>query len=101
MIKCRSVKVEGLEIFYREAGHKGLPAVLLLHGFASSSHYYRNLMEYLSERFHLFAPDYPGFGNSEAPAPGMFDYSFDHLADVMEQFVRSVGLNKFILYVHD
>lgn len=101
MTKCRTINIEGVEIFYREAGHWGSPAVLLLHGFPSSSHYYRNLIESLSDRFHLFAPDYPGFGNSESPPIGRFDYSFDHLAKVMEKFVFKLGLNKFILYAHD
>jgi pimeloyl-ACP methyl ester carboxylesterase len=101
MTTYRTIKVEGLEIFYREAGLKGAPSVLFLHGFASSSHYYRNLVECLSDRFHLVAPDYPGFGNSESPPAGVFAYSFNRLADVMEKFIQKVGLRKFSLYMHD
>lgn len=99
--KYRTVEVDGLEIFYREAGPAGAPTVLLLHGFPSSSHMFRNLIPALSDRFHLVAPDYPGFGQSSMPAPAAFDYSFDRLADVVERFTERLGLARYALYVQD
>jgi pimeloyl-ACP methyl ester carboxylesterase len=97
----KTVKVEGLDIFYREAGPKDAPTILLLHGFPTSSQMFRNLIPALSDRFHLVAPDYPGFGNSSMPSVEDFDYSFDRLAEVMEGFVEAVGLKKYSLYVMD
>lgn len=101
MTDYRTITVDGLEIFYREAGPKDAPTILLLHGFPSSSHYYRNLITALSEKYHLVAPDYPGFGNSDSPPLDKFEYSFDNLSEVMEKFIRKVGLNKFSLFVQD
>jgi pimeloyl-ACP methyl ester carboxylesterase len=97
----RTAKVDGLDIFYREAGSKDAPAVLLLHGFPTSSHMFRNLIPALADRYHAVAPDYPGFGNSSMPKVGEFGYTFDHLADVIEQFTQAVGLNRYSLYVMD
>lgn len=97
----RYVKVEGLDIFYREAGLKDAPTILLLHGFPTSSHMFRNLIPALSDRFHLVAPDYPGYGNSSMPSLKEFDYTFDRLAEVMEKFITEIGLKKFSLYVQD
>ncbi len=97
----KTVKVDGLDIFYREAGPKDAPTILLLHGFPTSSQMFRNLIPALSDRFHLVAPDYPGFGNSSMPTVEDFDYSFDRLAEVMEGFVEAVGLKKYSLYVMD
>src|SRR5262245_1105120 len=81
-IAYRTVKIDGLEIFYREAGPKNAPVVLLLHGFPTSSHMFRNLIPALAGEFHLVAPDYPGFGNSSMPTVDRFDYTFDNLANV-------------------
>jgi pimeloyl-ACP methyl ester carboxylesterase len=101
----RTVTVDGLKIFYREAGPAGAPTLLLLHGFPAASHQYARLMERLSDRFHLVAPDYPGFGYSSAPessrSGGDFDYTFDHLADITERFLKTIGVNRFFMYVFD
>jgi pimeloyl-ACP methyl ester carboxylesterase len=97
----RTVDVNGLKIFYREAGPKDAPAVLLLHGFPSSSHMFRNLIPALADRFHVVAPDYPGFGNSSMPRVGEFEYTFDHLTDVIDAFTERVGLTSYALYVQD
>ena len=97
----RTVKVDGLDIFYREAGPKDAPTILLLHGFPTSSHMFRNLIPALADRFHLVAPDYPGFGNSSMPTVDEFDYTFDRLAEVMEGFIEKVGLKKYSLYLQD
>ncbi len=97
----KTVNVHGLEIFYREAGPKDAPTILLLHGFPTSSHMFRNLIPQLSDRFHVVAPDYPGFGNSSMPTVDQFTYSFDNLAKVMEQFTQKVGLKSYSLYMMD
>ena len=97
----RTLDVDGLEIFYREAGPRDAPTILLLHGFPTSSHMFRNLIPALSDRFHLVAPDYPGFGQSAMPPLGTFDYTFDHLAGVMERFTERLGLTRYSLYVQD
>jgi pimeloyl-ACP methyl ester carboxylesterase len=99
--RYRTIDVDGLTIFFREAGDPSRPAILLLHGFPSSSHMFRDLIPLLAGDFHLIAPDYPGFGHSDAPAPADFTYTFDHLADVMERFVDAIGLERFALYVQD
>lgn len=99
--KYKTVNVDGLEIFYREAGPEDAPTILLLHGFPASSHMFRNLIPALSDRFHLVAPDYPGFGNSSMPSPEEFDYTFDRLAEVVEKFIEAVGLRTYSLYVMD
>ena len=80
----KSVQIDGLDIFYREAGPKDAPTILLLHGFPTSSHMFRNLIPDLSDRYHLIAPDYPGYGNSSMPAVGEFAYSFDRFAEIIE-----------------
>jgi len=100
-ITYRTVDVAGVRVFYREAGPKDAPHVLLLHGFPASSHMFRNLIPALADRFHVVAPDYPGFGHSAMPAVGEFDYSFDHLAEVIEAFTAAVGLDRYALYVQD
>jgi pimeloyl-ACP methyl ester carboxylesterase len=93
--------IDGLKIFYREAGDPKNPAILLLHGFPSSSHMYRNLMTQLADRFYLIAPDYPGFGNSSAPPPDAFEYTFDKLSEVVEKLLVSLDLTKFTMFVQD
>jgi len=100
-VHFRTVQVEGLNIFYREAGREDAPTILLLHGFPTSSHMYRNLMPALADEFHVVAPDYPGFGNSSMPTVDEFDYTFDRLADVMEAFTDKLGLKKYTLYLMD
>jgi len=100
-VAYRTAKIDGLSIFYREAGRRDAPTILLLHGFPSSSHMFRDLIPELADDFHLVAPDYPGFGNSDAPSPDRFAYTFDHLADVMERFVAELGLTRYALYAQD
>jgi pimeloyl-ACP methyl ester carboxylesterase len=97
----RTVKVDGLDIFYREAGPKDADTILLLHGFPTSSHMFRNLMQELSDRFHLVAPDYPGFGNSSMPSVEEYDYTFDGIAEILDSFTEKLGLHKYSLYMMD
>jgi len=97
----RTASVDGLKIFYRESGDASSPVLLLLHGFPASSFMYRDLMERLAHRFHLIAPDYPGFGYSDAPTKEQFDYTFDGLAGIMERFVEQLGLTTYGLYMQD
>jgi pimeloyl-ACP methyl ester carboxylesterase len=100
-VHYRTVRVDGVEIFYREAGPAAAPTILLLHGFPTSSHMFRDLMPLLADRLHLIAPDYPGFGNSAAPGVDEFEYTFDHLAKVIEDFTDAIGLKNYLLYVQD
>lgn len=100
-IYYRNLKVEGLDIFYREAGPKAAPTVLLLHGFPTSSHMFRNLIPALAERYRLVAPDYPGFGYSSFPDPAKFTYSFESIARVMDRFTQAIGLKRYTLYIQD
>ncbi|TFG58802.1 MAG: alpha/beta hydrolase [Deltaproteobacteria bacterium] len=97
----KSVDVDGLRVFYREAGPQDAPKLLLLHGFPTSSHMFRNLIPKLSDRFHLVAPDYPGYGNSSMPSPDEFEYSFDRLAEVIEKFTGKIGFGSYSLYLMD
>ena len=97
----KTAKVEGLDIFYREAGPADAPTLLLLHGFPTSSRMFRNLIPALSDRYHVIAPDYPGFGQSSAPSVADFQYTFDHLADVMDDLIRQLGVERYSLYVMD
>jgi pimeloyl-ACP methyl ester carboxylesterase len=101
MVFYRTVKVDDLSIFYREAGRPDAPTLLLLHGFPSSSRMYEPLLSRLSARYHLVAPDYPGFGHSDAPSAEAFSYTFDHIAEVMEHFTEALGLNRYGLYMQD
>ena len=100
-VRYQTIKIEGQDIFYRETGSPDKPAILLLHGFPSSSHMIRNLLIALGVKYHLVAPDYPGFGNSSMPSTKDFEYSFDHLANVMDQFTSAIHLKKFSLYMMD
>jgi pimeloyl-ACP methyl ester carboxylesterase len=100
-IKYRSADVDGLKVFYREAGAAGAPALLLLHGFPSASHMFRDLIPLLADRFHIVAPDLPGFGQSDMPARSKFTYTFDNVAGVIDRFTEVVGLKRFAVYVFD
>ena len=97
----RNIQIDGLSIFYREAGPKDAPTLLLLHGLPSSSRMFEPLFTQLSDRYHLIAPDYPGFGHSDWPDPKKFAYTFDHIAEVMNHFTVTVGLSKYSLYMQD
>jgi pimeloyl-ACP methyl ester carboxylesterase len=101
MTTYKTIDIDGLNIFYREAGDSGRPKLLLLHGFPASSFMFRDLMEHLAGDFHLFAPDYPGFGHSDAPDRTAFSYTFDRLADVIGKFVDRLGIGKSALYMQD
>ncbi|KAB8315401.1 alpha/beta hydrolase [Tolypothrix campylonemoides VB511288] len=101
MTTYRTVSIDGLDIFYREAGERSNPTILLLHGFPTSSHMFRNLIRALADKFHLVAPDYPGYGNSSMPTVDEFDYTFDHLAQIVEKFITAIDLKKYSLYVMD
>lgn len=100
-IKNQTITVDGQTIFYREAGDKEKPTILLLHGFPTSSHMFRNVIPALADKFHLVAPDYPGFGYSSMPPVDTFEYTFDHLAEIMDKFVTQIGLERYSLYVMD
>lgn len=100
-VRYKFATVDGIKIFYREAGDPKKPTILLLHGFPSSSHMFRDLIPLLSSRFHLLAPDYPGMGYSGAPAADKFTATFDSIAGVIEKFVRQVGEEKLIVYMQD
>jgi pimeloyl-ACP methyl ester carboxylesterase len=97
----KTVKVGDLDIFYREAGPKDAPTVLLLHGFPTSSQMYRNLIPALADKYHIVAPDYPGFGHSSMPPRDKYTYTFDNLAKTIDEFTTALGLSKFALYVQD
>ena len=97
----RSIDVDGLNVFYREAGGGDAPVVLLLHGFPTSSHMFRGLIPALADRYRVIAPDLPGFGFSDAPARGSFSYTFAHLAEVIDRFTEVLGLGRFALFVFD
>src|SRR5258706_15218536 len=97
----RTVKVDGLSIFYREAGPKDAPAILLLHGLPSSSRMYEPLLSRLADRYHLIAPDYPGFGHSDWPDPTQFAYTFDRFAEIMNRFTEAIALPHYTLYMQD
>jgi pimeloyl-ACP methyl ester carboxylesterase len=97
----KTITVNGVEVFYREAGPSDAPTILLLHGFPTSSHMFRNLIPELADKYHVVAPDYPGFGNSEQPPMDKFDYSFDNLATLVEAFVDQLGIDRYSLYLMD
>jgi pimeloyl-ACP methyl ester carboxylesterase len=97
----RTLNVEGLEIFYREAGLPDAPAVLLLHGFPSSSHMFRNLIPMLADKYHVVAPDFPGYGESSAPPVDDFEYSFERLVTVTEKFTEKLNLSSYALFLSD
>lgn len=100
-VKYRTVDIDGQSIFYREAGRPDAPTILLLHGFPTSSHMFRDLIPALADQFHLVAPDYPGYGNSSMPAVDQFDYTFDNLSRIIEKFTEKLGLKRYTLYLMD
>ena len=100
-VAYRTVAIDDVEIFYREAGNPEHPTVLLLHGFPTSSHMFRDLITELADDFHLVAPDYPGYGFSSMPTVDEFDYSFDNMASIIEQFIDEIGLDRYSLYLMD
>ena len=94
-------QIEGQSIFYREAGSRNNPTILLLHGFPTSSHMFRDLIPKLSQNYHVIAPDYPGYGNSSMPSVDEFEYTFDHMASIVEQLLMKKSINKYSMYVMD
>src|SRR3954463_1924512 len=100
-VSYRTVQVDGLSIFYREAGPKDAPTLLLLHGLPSSSRMFEPLLTRLADKFHLVAPDYPGFGHSDAPSAKDYQYTFDNIARLMDRFTEVMKLNKYTLYMQD
>src|SRR5690348_9625359 len=100
-VKYRAADVNGLKIFYREAGPSTAPKLLLLHGFPSASQMFRDLIPLLADHFHLVAPDLPGFGQSDMPTRSGFNYTFDNLAKVIDRFTEVVGLQRFAIYIFD
>ena len=101
MVHYRNADTGGHRVFFREAGERGNPAVLLLHGFPTSSHMFRDLIPLLADRYHVIAPDLPGFGNTVSPPRAQFDYTFDNLARVVGGFVETIGLRHYAMYVFD
>ena len=101
VVQYKTVKIDGVNVFYREAGPANGPTLLLLHGFPTSSHMFRNLIPLLADRYHVIAPDYPGFGQSDAPDHTKFKYTFANLADITEKFTVAVGAKKYSMYVMD
>ena len=97
----RTIKIDGLSIFYRETGPKDAPTILLLHGLPTSSRQFEPLFARLADRFHLIAPDYPGFGHSDWPDPKKYSYTFDHIAETMTRFTEALLLSRYTLYMHD
>lgn len=100
-ITYHTIKIDGLDIFYREAGDKNRPVILFLHGFPSSSHMYRDIINDLLKKYHVIAPDYPGFGYSSSPSPTEYTYSFDNLSLVMDHFIDALNLKRISLYLQD
>ncbi len=100
-IHYRSTRIDDVDIFYREAGSRDNPTVLLLHGFPTSSHMFRNLIPALADGYHVVAPDYPGYGFSSMPAVDEFDYTFDRLAEIVESFVDQLGIESYSIYLMD
>ncbi|GAE07463.1 alpha/beta fold hydrolase [Paenibacillus sp. JCM 10914] len=100
-VMYKKLQVEDVEIFYREAGHSSKPTIVLLHGFPSSSHMFRDLIPLLADRYHVIAPDYPGFGNSSMPGVREFQYTFEHISRIIEQFLTRLDVSRCILYCHD
>src|SRR5881397_2760260 len=100
-VTFRKADVAGIGVFYREAGPKDAPTILLLHGFPTAGHMFRDLIPQLADRFHLIAPDLPGFGQSDMPDDGTLVYTFDNVARVIDRFTEVIGLGRFAIYVFD
>ncbi len=100
-VNFRKVDVDGIKVFYREAGPKDAPTILLLHGFPTASHMFRDLIPQLADRFRLIAPDLPGFGQSDMPTRNAFTYTFENIANVIDRFTEVIGLHRFAMYVFD
>src|SRR5215471_16493665 len=100
-VTYQKVDVDGIKVFYREAGPRNAPAILLLHGFPTAGHMFRDLIPRLADRFRLIAPDLPGFGQSDMPSRNSFQYTFDNLAQMIGQFIEVIGLARFALYIFD
>src|SRR6185436_3976331 len=100
-VRYHTVEVQGLKVFYREAGDPGAPTVLLLHGFPTSSHMYRDLIPLLSDRYHVVAPDLPGFGFTSAPPRAQYRYTFDNLARTIDAFTQTLHLDHYAIQVFD
>src|SRR5580692_11549314 len=100
-VKYRTADADGIKVFYREAGRPDAPTLLLLHGFPTAGHMFRELIPMLADRFHLIAPDLPGFGQSDMPSRDRFSYTFARLAEVIERFTEVIGLGRFAIYVFD
>jgi pimeloyl-ACP methyl ester carboxylesterase len=100
-VHYRTQAVRDVEVFYREAGPADAPVILLLHGYPTASHMFRDLIPHLENRFRLIAPDLPGFGQTKAPPRGSFDYTFDNLANVIDGFTQALGLSRYALYIFD
>lgn len=101
LVLHKTVKVDGLDIFYREAGPKNAPTIVLLHGFPTSSQMFRNLIPKLADKYHVIAPDYPGFGQSSMPSRSDFEYTFDRLATVVDHLLEQLNVKSYVLYVQD
>src|SRR6476659_175433 len=101
MTSFHRINIQGNNIFYREGGPRTAPNILLLHGFPTSSHMFRNLIPDLADRYHIIAPDYPGYGQSSMPSVTDFDYTFDNLAAVVDRLTELIGLERYSLYVMD
>lgn len=101
LVKYRNIEVKGLNLFYREAGPADAPTILLLHGYPTSSHMFRNLIPILSKNYHVIAPDLPGFGLSDSPDNDKFQYTFDNLAGTVQSFIDQLGMKRFAIYVFD
>jgi pimeloyl-ACP methyl ester carboxylesterase len=99
--RYHTASIDGLDVFYREAGDRSNPTLLLLHGFPSSSHMFRNLINSLADKYHLVAPDHIGFGRSSMPSVNQFTYSFDRLTEITEKLIDHLGLDRFAVYIHD
>ena len=100
-MQYKTANIDGVDVFYREAGKPGQPKLLLLHGFPASSHQYRNLIATLEDRFHILAPDYPGFGNSQMPDRGSYEYTFDRTSQVIEELLVQLNFTRFGVYLQD
>ncbi|WP_219834972.1 alpha/beta fold hydrolase [Paenibacillus sp. R14(2021)] len=101
MVLYKKMKIDGLHIFFREAGSPSHPAIILLHGFPSSSHMFRDLIPLLADRFHVIAPDYPGYGSSSMPTTQEFAYTFENISIIMEKLIAGLGIARYFLYMHD